>query len=251
MSPLPEKMGENGPALAMKCLELCQTLISQGKAFKLTMGSNFSFSLDTREEVVSLDSRNTNITNTIKETVMKKKLSPSAKRRNQKRKEEFLKKKHQTCSEQPEKPEEKGKDKPTKPQMKFNCDLCEFSSSTKHGVSVHMGHTHKVESLRDSSLDMSLETSLPSEEREPDNNSTPVKTKDTDNDCEVDPDAIKAEWIRLIKEIADTDYRDEKRRRELRIKKFDLNDLADEHGILLWYDKPIFLTYVARVLAVK
>ena len=163
----------------------------------------------------------------------KKKLSPSAKRRNQNRKKEFLKKKHQTCSEQPEKPEEKGKDKPTKPQMKFNCDLCEFSSSTKHGVSVHMGHTHKVESLRDSSLDMSLETSLPSEEREPDNNSTPVKTKDTDNDCEVDPDAIKAEWIRLIKEIADTDYRDEKRRRELRIKKFDLNDLADEHGILL------------------
>ena len=116
-------MGEHDPALAMKCLELCQTLVAQGKAFKLTMCSDFSFSLDTRGEVASLDSRRTTITNTIKETVIKEKLSPSSKRRNQKRKEGFLTNKFQTCSE---KPGEKVQDKPPKdkPQMKFNCDLC-------------------------------------------------------------------------------------------------------------------------------
>ena len=65
----------------------------------------------------------------------------------------------------------------------------------------------------------------------------------------MDPDGIKAEWERLIKEIADNN--DEKRRRELMINKFDLNDLADKHGILFWYDKHTFLSYVARVLAVK
>ena len=76
-----------------------------------------------------------------------------------------------------------------------------------------------------------------------------MKTKDVDNYCEVDPDGIKAEWERLIKEIADNN--DEKRRRELMINKFDLNDLADKHGILFWYYKHTFLPQVARVWAVK
>jgi len=56
------------------------------------------------------------------------------------------------------------------------------------------------------------------------------------NDFEVDPDTIKAEWKKLIEEIADLDYKDknyEKSLRHLRLKKFDLNDLADKHSILL------------------
>ena len=61
--------------------------------------------------------------------------------------------------------------------MNFNCDLCDFFSKTKHGVSVHMGHAHKVETLRGLSLDKSLEVSFPSEERESENTSTPVKKK--------------------------------------------------------------------------
>ena len=56
---------------------------------------------------------------------------------------------------------------------------------------------------------------------------------DTVDDSEVDPDALKAEWKKIIKEIADLDWNDEKRRRQLRLKKYDLNDLADKHGILL------------------
>jgi len=56
------------------------------------------------------------------------------------------------------------------------------------------------------------------------------------NDFRVNPDTIKAEWKKLIKEIADLDYKDknyEKSLRHLRLKKFDLNDLADKHSILL------------------
>ena len=53
------------------------------------------------------------------------------------------------------------------------------------------------------------------------------------DDSEVDPDALKAEWKKIIKEIADLDWNDEKRHRQLRLKKYDLNDLADKHGILL------------------
>ena len=52
-------------------------------------------------------------------------------------------------------------------------------------------------------------------------------------DCEVDPDIIKAEWKTMIKEIADIHWNEEKRHRELMLKKFDLNDRADEHGILV------------------
>ena len=49
----------------------------------------------------------------------------------------------------------------------------------------------------------------------------------------VDPDTIKAEWKTIIKEIADLPWNEQKRRRELMMRKLDLNDLADEHGILL------------------
>ena len=77
-------MGGNYPSLADKCLDLCQALTSQGKEFSLniTMDSSFTFSLDTRGKV----NHST--------TVARKKMSPSTQRRNAKRREEFLKKKH-------------------------------------------------------------------------------------------------------------------------------------------------------------
>ena len=85
-------------SLATKCLDICQALASQGRNFTFNLSlSPFSFSLDTRGEVVSLDSRKTNITN-IKETLVMNKLNPSAKRRNQKRRRELLKQKRPwTC----------------------------------------------------------------------------------------------------------------------------------------------------------
>ena len=79
-------VGESESSLASKCMDFCQALSSQGKAFKfsLTLGSNFSFSLDARDKVPALDS---------KTVALKKKLSPSTQRRNARRRAEFLTKK--------------------------------------------------------------------------------------------------------------------------------------------------------------
>ena len=52
-------VGESDSSLAIKCLDLCQTLASQGKDFKfsLSIGSAFSLSLNSRELVPALDAK--------------------------------------------------------------------------------------------------------------------------------------------------------------------------------------------------
>ena len=82
-------VGENDSSLATQCLALCQSLASQGMAFNfsLSIGSTFSFSLDTRsKEKNSLGTK-------------KKKQSPSTLRRNARRREEFAKKKQASSAE--------------------------------------------------------------------------------------------------------------------------------------------------------
>ena len=74
---------EANSSLAIKCLDFCQALTSQGLEinFSLNIGSTFSFSLDTRYKVpLALDSKK------------KKKASPSTLRRNARRRQDFLKK---------------------------------------------------------------------------------------------------------------------------------------------------------------
>ena len=75
-------------SLASQCLALCQTLVSQGKAFtfslKIDSNSTLSFSLDTMESRASAP---------LPEALTRKKVSPSTKRRNARRRAEFLKKK--------------------------------------------------------------------------------------------------------------------------------------------------------------
>ena len=75
-------------SLASQCLALCQTLVSPGKAFtfslKIDSNSTLSFSLDTKEGKASVFSP---------EAQARKKVSPSTKRRNARRRAEFLKKK--------------------------------------------------------------------------------------------------------------------------------------------------------------
>ena len=81
------------PSLADKCLEFCQALSSQGLAFKfsLTMGPNFSFSVDTR--VLAMDTQ--------AKAPPKRKSSPSTIRRNARRREEFLNKKQNPAPASP------------------------------------------------------------------------------------------------------------------------------------------------------
>jgi len=75
-----------------KCLDLCQALVSQGQAFTLSLthtGTSFTFSLDTRSKE--------------KPSPMDRKLpSPSTRRRNARRREEFLKRNAEPSPEKPE-----------------------------------------------------------------------------------------------------------------------------------------------------
>ena len=123
---------EDESALATKCLEICQALAQKGQKFSFSLKMNlFSFSLDTKEENTSvLDTR----------PLVKKKLSPSALKRNQKRKELFLKKKA-------EESEQQVKETPEHVDRTFKCDQCERTFSTENGLNIHTGRTHKNSNL--------------------------------------------------------------------------------------------------------
>ena len=77
-------------SLAIKCMDFCHALASQGKAFSFTLsvGSDFSFSLDARDKKQAAP--------VLTAEVKKKKLSPSQVRRNARRRQEFLKRKSET-----------------------------------------------------------------------------------------------------------------------------------------------------------
>ena len=71
-----DAVNESDSSLVNKCLDLCHALAGQGKAFKfsLTIGSTFTFSLESREGKETPPTR--------------KKKSPSTLRRNAKRRED-------------------------------------------------------------------------------------------------------------------------------------------------------------------
>ena len=87
---------ENDSSLVTKCLDFCQALTSQGTAFNfsISIGSSFSFSLDTRKKVLALGTQGKT----------KKKPSPSTVRRNARRREDFLKKKQNPAPESSARP---------------------------------------------------------------------------------------------------------------------------------------------------
>ena len=76
---------EDSTSLASKCMAFCQTLASQGQVFNfsLSIGPDFSFSLDTRSKAVKTQGT-------------KKRSSPSTLRRNARRRAEFNAKKQQS-----------------------------------------------------------------------------------------------------------------------------------------------------------
>ena len=129
-------MGEDNSNLASQCMAFCQALASKGQIFSFTLkvGSSFAFSLDTRENGSS--------------TLSKKRKSPSTRRRNARRRAEFLAKKRgppesessagKTTPEKVARPE-KGRD--------FKCDQCDKDFKSENGLKIHVGKTHnKVDS---------------------------------------------------------------------------------------------------------
>ena len=75
--------GQTNASLMTQCLDFCQALSQQGRGFKLsvTVGSDFTFSLDTKE------------TRHVSDNKTKKRSSLSTRRKNAKRRAEFLSKK--------------------------------------------------------------------------------------------------------------------------------------------------------------
>ena len=109
-----------------KCMEFCQALAIQGKAFhfSLNMGTNFSFSLDTRSKALA------------PQPVLRKKGSPSTQRRNAKRRMEFLNKKRQAPSSTMDSLVEKAAG------SSFSCEHCDYTNSSERGLRQHQRMKH-------------------------------------------------------------------------------------------------------------
>ena len=124
-------VGEADCSLASKCMDFCQALASQGLPFhfSLNMGSDFTFSLDTKE------------TRPVSDNTTKKRISPSTKRRNAKRRAEFLSKKSP-----PEAAVATGLETNQKRDDLFQCDQCDSTFKTQNGLKIHKGKAHKEDS---------------------------------------------------------------------------------------------------------
>ena len=122
-------VAEVGNTLLSKCLDFCQALSSQGQAFNFSVaiGQDFTFSLDTRSKETS------------PVTLMRKKASPSALRRNARRKEEFLQRKQNSSTV-----------KPSEVKTVVNalsCDQCDFKPASEKGLRQHKRMKHGPQQL--------------------------------------------------------------------------------------------------------
>ena len=146
-------VSETNSSLTTQCLDFCQALAGQGKVFKfsITIGSSFTFSLDTKEGKANLPPR-----------ILKRK-SPSTIKRNAKRREDFLSKKSTLESSSVVTGLESNQ-QPLKPCEAFQCDQCDASFKTVNGLKIHKGKTHKEtsspEKMRKSCSQSSLSVSF-------------------------------------------------------------------------------------------
>ena len=117
-------VGEDNSPLVTKCMDFCLALANQGEAFNfsLSIGSSFSFSLDTRSKEIMKNIRT-------------KKPSPSTIRRNAKRRQDFLNKK-QDPSAVSQIAEVAAV--PVAPP----CDLCDYKAASEKGLKTHKRMKH-------------------------------------------------------------------------------------------------------------
>ena len=120
----PSRGGDS--TLATKCMDFCNALASQGLAFSFTLsvGPDFSFSLDARERKQAAK---------VLTAEVKKKLSPSQVRRNARRRQEFLKRKAETT----------GKEQVVEAKT-LKCDQCDKQFKSESGLKIHIGKSHKL-----------------------------------------------------------------------------------------------------------
>ena len=152
-------------SLASKCMEFCQALASQEKAFSfsLKIGDTFSFSLDTKEKAPAPQAR---------------KVSPSTQKRNYLRRQKFLASKAKPQNEALEEPADisvsldaNDSQDVTLSQNEdlsastFRCDQCDYYTRTSRGLKMHVSKQHKISQL--DGEDEVLEDSISDKPEEP------------------------------------------------------------------------------------
>ena len=125
-------------ALLSQCLEFCQTLSSKSLTFSfaLALGNNFSFHVDTTGK------------GALTSKAKKKKKTPSALRRNARRRTEFLKKKLDASTSDALQSEHVSLEEAVEKvnvvvEKAFKCDQCEYSFKSENGLKIHAGKSHK------------------------------------------------------------------------------------------------------------
>ena len=129
-------VNKENAALLSQCLDFCQTLSSKSLTFSfaLSLGNSFSFRLDTSGKG-ALSS----------EAKKKKKKSPSALRRNARRRAEFLKNKLEDSTSDTLQSEHVSVEEAVeKIEKAFKCDQCENSFKSENGLKIHAGKSHKI-----------------------------------------------------------------------------------------------------------
>ena len=162
---------ESENSLASKCLDLCQTLASQGQAFtfSVTIGSTFNFSMSScSQESPAAKAKG--------ET---KKKSPSTRRRDARRRKEFLKRNSTDATLAGKDAQPVREDK----ENTFKCDHCENIFKSENGLKIHIGKAHKgvnlppppdqLRSSHEGSLDIPISPLLDVRREEPSHNSEP------------------------------------------------------------------------------
>ena len=117
-------VGDVDTSLATKCMDFCLALANQDQSFNfsLTIGPDFSFSLDTRRKAAS--------------PVIKKKASPSTLRRNARRREEYLQRKQNPSPVNSTEEVETVADA-------LSCDQCDYKPASEKGLRQHKRMKHK------------------------------------------------------------------------------------------------------------
>ena len=152
--------------LATKCLDLCQTLSSQGSAFKfsLIMGSNFS--LDTRGLALDIQAK----------SPLKKKPSPSTLRRNARRREVFLNKKRNPAPSSPARPLQYPPEVPTPEKERLSDDAM---------ADIHLTPVHDK-----GRVEVAAQPSPPSSPSEPESASSPSGQKSEESPMSSPPSTV-------------------------------------------------------------
>ena len=129
-------VNEENAALLSQCLDFCQTLSSKSLTFSfaLALGNSFSFHLDTSGEgAIAPEAKK-----------KKKKKTPSALRRNARRRAEFVKNKIEASTSDALQSEHVSVEEAVeKIEKAFKCDQCENSFKSENGLKIHAGKSHK------------------------------------------------------------------------------------------------------------